>query len=197
MANKHSSWCYFKEMKRILVDVGLDHAILSNVHDLPGKFSEFSMELYQNNFKNDLNKFSSLSLYMNIKKSTFPEEYLFNIADFEGSRLKFKTRTGWLELEDNLCKWVISDGICKLCNHNREDIGHFLFSCNATRSERVIFFNKLEVDLETSHPGLWLRFISSSVESKLCILLGNSLMDSACKAFLKNLWNQRRKLQQF
>ena len=84
MANKHSSWCYFKEMKRILVDVGLDHAILSNVYDLPGNILEFSMELYQNNFKNDLNKFSSLSLYKNIKKSTFSEDYLFNIGDFEG-----------------------------------------------------------------------------------------------------------------
>ena len=104
------------------------------------KFHRFSLDNYVHGFFNEIDNKKSLSLYCLFKRSSFREEYMFAINDFESARLKFMARTGCLGIQENLHTWNIApSGTCVLCKNGIENVSHFLLTCPAFNETRIRF----------------------------------------------------------
>ena len=171
--NTSTTWCYFKEMRKIFVEVGLDHAMQGHNPDIPNAYKRLSLDIYKQTFDSEVKEKTSLSRYKYFKTSTFAEKYMYDMHDFEGTRLKFKARTGCLGLQEDLARWGISDSVCNLCNSERESIEHFLFICPTLQKIRVECFSALESQIWTRNPYMWESFMSSSLHFKVRMFLGN------------------------
>ena len=157
-------------------------------------------------FFNEIDNKKSLSLYCLFKRSSFREEYMFAINDFESARLKFMARTGCLGIQENLHTWNIApSGTCVLCKNGIENVSHFLLTCPAFNETRIKIWHELETKLIISNNlHIWEHFIGSSPTTKLCLLLGDAatehsihvgkIFDEACKRFLKETWPVRKSL---
>ena len=164
---------------------------------------QLSIDNYKCSFFHDIDNKTSLYWYRSMKKSTFGENYLFNMNDFYATKLKFKARTGCLGINENLARWGTSDSTCDLCNSNNEDLVHFLFLCPAFNDLRKSCYRQLEAELEyLGAKELWFHFIGSSVLGKLGLFLGEDgyiysgivgcLFDRVCERFLLEAWMIRR-----
>ena len=133
------------------------------------------------------------------------EPCLFEIEGFESARLKFKAHIGCLGLQEDLLRWKVKcNESCPLCNNGREDIYHFLFTCPVLNEIRNRIWMKLETSLAGGSCFVWETFISASLTTKLCFLLGDIafdysddvgwIFDKACKHFLYDAWTLRRDL---
>ena len=81
---------------------------------------------------------------------------------------------------------------------------HFLFLCTALNDIRIDIYHKLEADLVNNNlEYFWNLFMSSTIDIKLCCMLGISddalclceallpIFDRYCKQFLKRAWHVR------
>jgi hypothetical protein len=199
-------WPAIEHICNTLRDKGLDDALSGPTENLPGVFSKLSSELYQNRFREALNQRSSLRSYRHFKYHSFREKYTHDMSNFQGIKLKFKARSGVLELETLKEKWGLSnDGMCKLCNNEKETLCHFMFHCCALNGIRTQVFNCLESKLmNTEYAHVWYSFCASSAVHKMNMLIGECAymygediglcFDQLCKVYLTSAWEERRKL---
>ena len=197
------AWPYTDEVKKVFNNVAMDRAFYSENPEWLRYFFKISLDAYKISFFNEIDDRKSLRWYQKFKRSTFGERYLFNCHDFAGARLKFQARTGCLGLGEDKERWGLSNGLCVLCNQNKEDLNHFLLLCPALNEIRTNFYNKLEKEcnrLKCEH--VWQRFSAASACTKLCWSLGEHtydfgkdvghIFDSAVKNYLVEAWHYRR-----
>ena len=207
LQRKRSVWPYIDVMYKTLTNVGLDSAKEKYITDLPYVYDRLRLSLYEQEFHNEINTRSTLSLYKYLKSSTTKEKYLFNMEYFDGARLKFKARTGCLGLQTDLKRWGLADNdVCTLCGNDKEDVQHFLFTCSKLNSLRIKYFYELESKLfDSGNFHIWSHFCTSSVFIKSCILLGSvdihleecatDPIDAVCKSYLLEAWRLRKSLR--
>ena len=201
--DKNSVWPYFKEIEKIFIKVGLDNVMNDGEGDWLFSFKKLSIENYVHRFFHEIDNKSSLSTYRMLKRSSFGEQYLFTMKCFESARLKFKIRTGCLGIQDDLLRWnKVTDSNCPLCHAGNEDLYHFMFLCPSLLTIRQDIWKWLETNLTNSKKRyIWEQFAASSLNSKLCLLLGDLAFDhgdevgwtfdKACKIFLTEAWKKR------
>lgn len=201
--NTTDAWPYVDEMRKTFNNVCMDRVFRSTNPNWLRRFAKLSIEGYKLHFFQEIDEKRSLNWYRMFKRSTFGEKYLFSVDNFAGVRLKFLARTGCLGLGEDLKRWNISDGKCVLCNSAEEDLPHFLFLCPALNQIRSEMYVCLERECKTLYfDHVWQRFSASSLNNKICWLLGEHLyefgreigdaFDRISKDFLVKAWHFRR-----
>ena len=206
-SGKDASWSYHKNIHEIFKNVGLDCGYNGNNHDYVQAFKKLQIQNYTSNYQSTIEDRTSLRYYRNMKMHTHQAEYLNNMYDFKGMRLKFQIRTGILSINENRKRWNLSDGICQVCRTtcNQEDVYHFLFECQAYHQYRIQMFTYIDEELQRqglSH--LMASFMASSRLVKLNWLIGDHayqisttagcIYDEGARWFLKCAWKHRSTL---
>ena len=199
-------WPAVQSIHKILNDRGLDGALSGDIAigDLPRVFRKLSSQTYASNFERSIHQRASLHHYRHFKLHSFQERYVADMSNFYGVKLKFKARAGILELESLMQVWGKSDGVCKLCNTERETLSHFMFSCCALNDIRMQIFKALEARLMPMCEPVWPSFCASSNVHKLNMLIGEhgylisdeigKCFDDLGKMFLISGWAERLRL---
>jgi hypothetical protein len=201
-------------MQKVFIECGMDHVFydMTITNTWINNFPNFLMDnAYRKWSSNALSK-SSLLNYNLIKNRPHLEDYLLCNVDFYAASLKFKARSNTLPVNGRTHVWnVDKNSICTLCNHETEDLKHFMFVCNALQNVRVAEYRNLENQLSINNLDyIWQLFISSDIKVKMCFMLGISkdyfldissfdvdvdcmlnIFDSTCKSFLKKAWTLR------
>ena len=195
-----------EEIGKILTSVGLDSKIHSQNDMWLDKFYRFTLDKHVLDFFNEIDNKKSLSMYRLFKRSSFRENYMFGVNDFESTRLKFLARSECMGIQENLHKWKIApSGTCVLCKNGIENISHFLLICPAFNEIRFKIWHDLEKKLiDSGNLHIWEHFSGSSVTTKLSFLLGDAaygqgieiadVFDGACKRYLLQSWSLRKSL---
>ena len=157
-------------------------------------------------WREDLEKKSSLTDYASLKETIALENYLLDKIDFEGVALKFKVRSNTLPLDSRVSRWCEdNNGLCTLCNTNhKEDVRHFLFICPTLLNIRLEELAKLEHALLNIN-DVWNEFSNANIDTKLKYVLGSSSLsltkeaeisfDKFCKSYVKRAWKKRSEIK--
>ena len=133
---------YFSNVKTILTDMGMDHLFHRNTKVDMNVYKDLSNDLLKTQYYNDINNYSSLSLYRSVTCNMNASDYLDSYCNFRGLQLKFKLRTGTLGLGSDLQRQHRGDGFCKCCNLY-ESAKHFIFVCPSYHTERRILYDNI------------------------------------------------------
>jgi hypothetical protein len=184
-ANVPTPFAYFKNMKNIFIERGVDHFFSSHKNDVVTQFRGFNHACYAETFSKAIDNLPSLKYYKLLKMDMQCTPYLYSNSNFKAVQIKFKLRTGVAGLGEDLLRQKRDDGFCKYCR-KFETLKHFIFYCPAYATERqTLFFNVAKaVDTET------FSLFIQNVDSALGYLLGDhdDIFNKQFLLFVQKAW---------
>jgi len=184
--NNQVPFKYFKNIKNIFQDRGMDHMFLNKDMINIDVFKQAVNASYFQSFTKDIEERTSLLTYKYVKYDTFCSEYLTcDNGSFKAKQLKFKLRTGVLGLGADLVRQHRGQGDCKMCGEY-ESATHFIFKCPAYNNLRECMMKTI---LQCTNTQMFNYFIQDTVFA-LCTVLGchDDVFNSSFLKYIDKAW---------
>ena len=182
-----TNFCYFKNIKNLLERQGVDCWFQSGVQK-----SGYKRLTAENAFFESLQKTMVQSSLKHFDKvNPVCSSYLLTRTTYKAVQLKFKLRTGILEIGENMSRQQRGNGQCPSCGAY-ETVKHIILLCKEYQSERQLMFVRIKDSVDEPSFNMFIR----SPEYAMMKLLGehDDYFNKEFLSFLLCMWTKRQQL---